>query len=97
MKRYTEGDFIILVLCVDGMLIVGNGTNRIALLAKAFSKSFAMKNLGPCKKIPGMKISHDRSKKLLWLSEKNELIRYLKGSICKAQSMLSLHLQTIKY
>ena len=62
MKRYTEGDFIILLLYVDDMLIVGNGTKRIALLKKALSKSFAMKDLGPAKQILGMKISRDRSK-----------------------------------
>jgi ATP-binding cassette subfamily B (MDR/TAP) protein 1 len=49
-KRYAEGDFIILLLYVDDMLIVGNGTKRIALLKKALSKSFAMKDLGPDKK-----------------------------------------------
>jgi ATP-binding cassette subfamily B (MDR/TAP) protein 1 len=48
-KRYAEGDFIILLLYVDDMLIVGNGTKRIALLKKALSKSFAMKDLGPAK------------------------------------------------
>jgi ATP-binding cassette subfamily B (MDR/TAP) protein 1 len=67
-KRYTEGDFIILLLYVDDMLIVGNGIKRIALLKKALSKSFAMKDLGPAKQILGMKISRDRSKKLCWLS-----------------------------
>jgi hypothetical protein len=50
------------------MLIVGNGTKRIALLKKALSKSFAMKDLGLTKQILGMKISCDRSEKLLWLS-----------------------------
>jgi hypothetical protein len=37
-KRYAEGDFIILLLYVDGMLIVENGIKRIALLKKALSK-----------------------------------------------------------
>jgi ATP-binding cassette subfamily B (MDR/TAP) protein 1 len=68
-KRYAEGDFIILFLYVDDMLIVGNDTKRISLLKKALSKSFAHKDLGPAKKILGMKISHNRSKKLLWLSQ----------------------------
>jgi hypothetical protein len=65
MKRYAEGDFIILLLYVDDMLIVGNGTKRIALLKKALSKSFAMKDLGSAKQIVGMNISLDRSKRLL--------------------------------
>ena len=77
MKRYAEGDFIILLLYVDDMLIVGNGTKRIALLKKALSKSFAMKDLGPAKQILGMKISRDRSKKLLWLSQERYIEKVL--------------------
>ena len=41
----------------------------MALLRKALSKSFSMKYLGSAKQILGMKISRDRSKKLLWLSQ----------------------------
>jgi hypothetical protein len=47
------------------MLIDGNGTKRIALRNKLLSKSFSSKDLGLAKKIVGMKISCDRSKKLL--------------------------------
>jgi len=65
MKRYVEGDFIILLLYVDDMLIVGNSTKRIALLKKTLSKSFAMKDLGSTKQILGMKIYRDRSEKKL--------------------------------
>jgi ATP-binding cassette subfamily B (MDR/TAP) protein 1 len=49
MNKYVEGDFIILLLCDDDMLIVGNSTKRIALLKKVLGKSFAMKDLGPVK------------------------------------------------
>ena len=65
MKRYVDGDFIILLLYVDDMLIVGNSTKRIALLKKTLSKSFAMKDLGSTKQILGMKIYRDRSEKKL--------------------------------
>jgi hypothetical protein len=34
---------------VDDMLIVGNGTKKIAPLTKALSRSFGMKDLGPAK------------------------------------------------
>jgi hypothetical protein len=60
MKRYGEGDFIILFLYVDDMLIVGTGTKRIVLLEKALGKSFSMKDLGPAKQILDMRISHDK-------------------------------------
>jgi ATP-binding cassette subfamily B (MDR/TAP) protein 1 len=69
IKRYIEGDFIILLIYVDDMLIVENGTKRISLRKKALSKLFAMKDLRSAKQILGMKISRDRSKKMLWLSQ----------------------------
>lgn len=77
MKKYVEGDFIILLLYVDDMLIVGNSTKRIALLKKTLSKSFSMKDLGPVKQILGMKISCDRSKKKLWLSQEGYIEKVL--------------------
>ena len=77
MKRYVEGDFIILLLYVDDMLIVGNSTKRIALLKKTLSKSFAMDDLGSAKQILGMKISHDRSEKKLWLSQEGYIEKVL--------------------
>jgi hypothetical protein len=63
MKKYVEGDFIILLLCVDDMLIVGNSRKRIALLKKVLGKSFSMKDPGPAR------ISRDRANKKLWLSQ----------------------------
>ena len=69
LKKYHEGDFFILLLYVDDMLIVGNSTKRIALLKKALGNAFAMKDLGSAKQILGMKISRDRAKKMLWLSQ----------------------------
>ena len=95
MKRYAEGDFIILLLYVDDMLIVGNATKRIALLKKALSKSFAMKDLGPAKQILCMKISRDRSKKLLWLSQERYIEKVLERFNIKMQNLLSLRLQAI--
>ena len=59
------------------MLIVGNGTKRIALLKKALSKSFAMKDLVPAKQKLGMKISRDRSKKLICLSQERYIEKVL--------------------
>jgi ATP-binding cassette subfamily B (MDR/TAP) protein 1 len=44
MKKYAKDDFIILLQYVDYMLIAGNVTKRIALLKKALSKPFAMKD-----------------------------------------------------
>jgi ATP-binding cassette subfamily B (MDR/TAP) protein 1 len=49
----------------------------ISLLKKGLSKSFAMKDLGPGKQILGMKISHDRRKKLLWISQERYIEKVL--------------------
>ena len=49
IKRYEEGDFFILLLYVDDMLIVGQDTRKIGSLKKALGKSFAMKDLGLAK------------------------------------------------
>ena len=65
IKRFAEGDFIILLLYVDDMLIIGHDTNKIANLKKAMNKFFAMKDLGPAKQILAMKISRDRKNKKL--------------------------------
>ena len=65
IKRYEEGDFLILLLYVDDMLIVGQDTRKIGSLTKALGKSFAMKDLGPAKQILGMHIVRDRTQKVL--------------------------------
>jgi len=69
LKKYDGGDFIILLLYVDDMLIVGYDPKKIYSIKKVLSKSFAMRDLELAKEILGMKITLDRSKKLLWLSQ----------------------------
>ena len=95
MKRYVEGDFIILFLYVDDMLIAGNSTKRIALLKKTLSKSFAMDDLGSAKQILGMKISHDRSEKKLWLSQEGYIEKVLERFNMQMQNQFALHLLDI--
>ena len=50
---------------------------KILVLKKVFSKSLAMKDLRSGKKILGMKITRDRSKKLLWLSQESYVEKLL--------------------
>ena len=69
IKRYASGDFLILLLYVDDMLIVGQDRIKIVALKKDLSKSLAMKDLGSAKQILGMRITRDRTKRLLWLSQ----------------------------
>ena len=62
VKKFEGGDFLILLLYVDDMLIVGRDQAKIRML-----KDFAMKDLGPARQILAMHIIRDRSKKQLWL------------------------------
>ena len=68
VKKFDGGDFLILLLYVDNMLIVGQDPKKIRILKKVLSKSFAMKDMGPAKQILGMHIVQDRMKKLLWFT-----------------------------
>lgn len=77
VQRFSDGDFIILLLYVDDMLIIGRDTNKIDRLKKDLSKSFAMKDMGPVKQMLGMRISRDRKIKKLWLSQERYIERML--------------------
>ena len=68
VQKFSDDDFIVLLLYVDDMLIVGRNVSKINSLKKQLSKSFAMKDLGPAKQILGMKIVRDRGIKELWFS-----------------------------
>ena len=46
VKRYDEGDFLILLLYVDDMLVVGQDTKNIVSLKKELRKYFSMKDVG---------------------------------------------------
>ena len=49
VKEFDEGEFLILLLYVDDMLIVRQDPKKIESLKKALSKSFAMKDMGPAR------------------------------------------------
>ena len=59
------------------MLIVGHDTAKIEKLKRELNKSFAMKDLGPAKKILGMKVIRDKKKKELWLSQERYIEKVL--------------------
>lgn len=54
VKRFFDGDFIILLLYVDHMLIIGQNHGDNNNLKKKMKKCFAMKDLGSAKNIFGM-------------------------------------------
>ena len=47
IHQFLSGNFIILLLYIDEMLIVGKDSNMICRLKEELSKSFHMKDLGP--------------------------------------------------
>ncbi|GAA0166740.1 hypothetical protein LIER_21827 [Lithospermum erythrorhizon] len=51
LLNFSHGDFIILFLYVDDMLIVGKYISRIKELRSTLSESFAIKDLGDARKI----------------------------------------------
>ena len=67
-KRLDNGNYIILLLYVDGMLVVGSNMDDINVLKRKLDKSFVMKHLGAAKKILGMRITRDKKIKKLTLS-----------------------------
>ena len=77
-KRFDDGDFIILLLYVDDMLVVGPNKDRVRELKAQLAREFDMKDLGPANKILGMQIHRDRKDRRIWLSQKNYLQKVLR-------------------
>ncbi|GAA0152795.1 hypothetical protein LIER_37562 [Lithospermum erythrorhizon] len=78
IRNLSEGDFIILLLYVDDMLIVGKVISRIKELKSTLSKSFSMKDLGEAQKILGIEIVRDRNEKKLYLSQEKYVEKVLR-------------------
>ena len=45
-RKFSDDDFIILLLYVDDMLIIGHDSSKIDRLKRELNKSFSMKDLG---------------------------------------------------
>ncbi|GAA0151146.1 transmembrane signal receptor [Lithospermum erythrorhizon] len=72
IKEVSSGDFIVLLLYVDDMLIVGKNIGTINELKRRLSTAFEMKDLGRAKNILGME---DRKQQILWLSQKKYILK----------------------
>nr|CAN64805.1 hypothetical protein VITISV_028195 [Vitis vinifera] len=91
VKKFSDGEFIILLLYMDDMLIVGRDTCKINKLKKELSKSFEMKDLGPTSQILGIKISRDKKNGKLWQSQESYIKKVLdKFNMDKAKPVSSL-------
>ena len=77
VKKFSDDNFIIVLLYVDDMLIIGQDITNIKDLKKETNKTFAMKDLGAAKKFFGMRILRDRKNKKLWLSQEKYIEKVL--------------------
>ncbi|KAL3835280.1 hypothetical protein ACJIZ3_003671 [Penstemon smallii] len=95
VQKFSDDDFVILLLYVDDMIIVGSNVSRINRLKLALSKAFSMKDLGPAKQILGVRITRDRKAKKLWLSQERYIEKVLQrfnmGNAKVVSTPLALH------
>lgn len=70
-KKAADGNLVILILYVDDMLLASrNRHHELATIRMALHEAFDMKDLGDARHILGICITRDRSRGLLWLSQK---------------------------
>ena len=74
LKKKNDGNYIILLMYVDDMLVVGSNMQEINVLKIKLANAFEMKDLGAIKQILGMRITIDRKNCKLTLSQ-NEYIQ----------------------
>ncbi|KAJ4716980.1 Retrovirus-related Pol polyprotein from transposon TNT 1-94 [Melia azedarach] len=76
-SKATNGSLIYLVLYVDDMLVAAENKSDVQKLKDLLSVEFEMKDLGAARKILGMEIYRERSKKKLFLSQKGYIQKIL--------------------
>jgi len=76
IKRF-EGNFVILSLYVDDILLAGNSLKSVLAIKEWLSSNFEMKDMGEAEYILGVKIQRNRSKRILSLSQENYIKKIL--------------------
>ncbi|BFG26329.1 hypothetical protein CerSpe_126030 [Prunus speciosa] len=74
---FKDGNFILLLLYVDDMLIACKDMSKIQELKTLLGREFDMKDLGSTQKILGMEIRRDRNEGKLWLSQSKYISKVL--------------------
>ena len=74
---FEDGEFILLLLYVDDMLIACREMSKIQELKKKLGAEFDMKDLGAAQKILGIEIKRDRSEGKIWLSQEKYIMKVL--------------------
>ncbi|RDX84971.1 hypothetical protein CR513_33902, partial [Mucuna pruriens] len=77
IKEFRGGNFVILLLYVDDIIIVGQDIRTINELKKELNGVFEMKDLGAARHILRMEIKRDKSSRRLWLSQERYVERIL--------------------
>ncbi|GJY89095.1 retrovirus-related pol polyprotein from transposon TNT 1-94, partial [Tanacetum coccineum] len=76
-RSYAPGEYIYLLLYVDDMLIACKSKAEIGSTMSLLKKEFDMKDLGEAKKILGMDIIRDRSRKIMRVSQSRYVSKIL--------------------
>ncbi|GJV61588.1 retrovirus-related pol polyprotein from transposon TNT 1-94 [Tanacetum coccineum] len=76
-KSYAPGEYIYLLLYVDDMLIACKSKAKIGSTKSLLKKEFDIKELGEAKKILGMEIVRDQSRKILMVSQSRYVSKIL--------------------
>nr|GEW94271.1 retrotransposon protein, putative, Ty1-copia subclass [Tanacetum cinerariifolium] len=76
-RSYAPGEYISLLLYVDDMMIACESKAEIENTKTLLKKEFDMKELGEAKKILGMEIIRDRSRKILRVSQSGYISKIL--------------------
>ena len=77
-KKSSESTIIFLVLYVDDILLIKNNIPMLQSIKTLLSQKFFMKDLGEASYVLGIKISKNRSKKMLGLSQSRYIDLVLK-------------------
>ena len=75
--KHFEGNFVILSLYVDDILLAGNNLKSVLTIKKWLSSNFEMKDMGEAEYILAVKIQRDRSKIILSLSQESYINKIL--------------------
>ena len=89
----SAGNFIILVLYVDDILLASNDMNLLNETKQMLSKHFEMKDLGDASFVLGIQIHRDRSSGVLGLSQKSYIEKLLKRFNMSSCSQVSTPIQ----
>nr|GEU79183.1 retrovirus-related Pol polyprotein from transposon TNT 1-94 [Tanacetum cinerariifolium] len=76
-RSYAPGEYIYLLLYVDDMLIACKSKAEIGSTKSLLKREFDMKDLGEAKKILGMEIVKNRSRKILRVSQSGYVSKIL--------------------